>query len=120
MLTGTCHCGAVRFSLAARPEYLLSCNCSLCRRVAALWAYGNEENVTVTGDESGMVRYTQGDKTLALYTCLTCGCTTHWTSLLDERPRRMAINSRLCDPAETADIPRRRFDGADTWTILDE
>jgi hypothetical protein len=31
----------------------------------------------------------------------------------------MAVNARLMTPGDLADIPVRRFDGADTWTYLD-
>jgi hypothetical protein len=39
MLTGTCHCGAVRIEVPRRPRMLTSCNCSICRRYGVLWAY---------------------------------------------------------------------------------
>jgi len=32
MLTATCHCGAVEFSVPHAPEQLTSCNCSICHR----------------------------------------------------------------------------------------
>jgi hypothetical protein len=31
----------------------------------------------------------------------------------------MGVNARLMDPADIADVPVRRFDGAATWTYLD-
>src|SRR5688572_27281889 len=33
MIRASCHCGAVTIDLAARPERLTSCNCSICRRL---------------------------------------------------------------------------------------
>ena len=38
MIEASCHCGAVRLEIAQRPERLTSCNCSICRRLGALWA----------------------------------------------------------------------------------
>ena len=38
-MRGACHCEAVRFEIAEPPEWVLDCNCTLCRRYGALWAY---------------------------------------------------------------------------------
>jgi hypothetical protein len=118
MLSGSCHCGAIRWSYEGTPEKLTDCNCSMCRRVAGLWAYGTEETITVTGGP--LIRYLQGDRSLAFCSCATCGCTTHWEPVEGEPGgRRMAVNVRMADPAEWAGIRIRRFDGADTWAFLD-
>jgi hypothetical protein len=36
---GSCHCGAVQFELTESPETLVDCNCSICRRIGALWGH---------------------------------------------------------------------------------
>ena len=45
MNEGSCHCGALRFRLARRPEKLTDCNCSVCRRCRALWAHAPHEHI---------------------------------------------------------------------------
>ena len=55
MLTGTCHCGACRWTLAAPPASVTACSCTICRRFGALWAYGFlGKDVTVSGDGAMM------------------------------------------------------------------
>ena len=49
----------------------------------------------------------------------SCGVTTHWQSLDGSRDR-MAINARLIDGLNWDVMRIRQFDGADTWTYLDE
>ena len=44
-LTGTCHCGAVRIRVRQAPRTVTSCNCSICRRYGALWAYYQASSV---------------------------------------------------------------------------
>ncbi len=105
---GRCHCGAVSFRLAAPPTELGSCNCSICRRTGALFAYCGPREVAVEGES---VAYVQGDRLLALHHCGTCGCTTHWTSL-DPALDRMAVNARLIDGLDLESIPIRKIDGA--------
>ena len=116
---GQCHCGAVSFTYPKAPEYLTDCNCSLCRRLGAWWAYEVRENVVLEYAGGATIRYVQGDETLETHSCSTCGCTTHWLTLDGDASLRMAVNFRLCDPDAIKDIPVRRFDGANTWEFLD-
>ena len=116
MIIGSCHCGAVRFELAKRPEWLTACNCSVCRRLGALWAYGDTSEVTLVRAPDATIGYVWGDRTLAFHICRTCGCPTHWEGL---RGSRMGVNCRMADPAAIAPLRIRRLDGADSWTWLD-
>jgi len=119
MITGTCHCGGVRFELTETPEWLMRCTCSSCRRIAGLWAHAPASNISVTYAPGSVIRYVWGDKTLAFISCATCGATTHWESLRSTPQSRMAVNCNMCDPADIADLRIRTFDGADTWEYLD-
>lgn len=117
MLTATCHCGAVRMETSARPLWLTDCNCSLCRRLGALWLHCDPAEVTFLCGEDDTVAYVQGDRTLAIHHCPTCGCTTHWRPTGEGN--RMAINARLMEPGTIAGLRIRRFDGADRFDYLD-
>ena len=116
MLKGSCHCGAVTFEVTRPPEWRNACNCSLCRRLGTLWGYFHPEEVTVLGDTDS---YSWGDGNLAFHRCKRCGCTTHYQSLVAEYRDRMAVNTRLMEPADMAGIRLRHFDGADTFRYLD-
>ena len=117
MITGSCHCGAVSYVFDHTPSRATSCNCSICRRLGALWIYARLEQITVSGPTFG---YTRGEKSLAFHSCKTCGCTTHWENLKPVGPDAyMAVNLRLAQPDVVATIPVRYFDGADSWTFLD-
>ena len=35
MISGTCHCGAVRVEIPRKPQSVTNCNCSICRRFPA-------------------------------------------------------------------------------------
>lgn len=115
-MKGSCHCGAITFQINGIPEFLTECNCSICRRYAGLWAYSEKVPLTVDAPEESTVAYSWGDKEIAFHSCNTCGCTTHYTSLVNDR---VAVNCRMCDPAEIASIRVRHFDGEKTWEFLD-
>jgi len=99
-ITGQCVCGAVCFRVVQRPDYLNDCNCTLCRRLGALWAYYRLSEVEITGETTGYVREDLSEPAIAAHHCPRCGTTTHWTPLGDEPDDRMGVNARLFD--ETA------------------
>ncbi len=118
-LRGACHCGAVTVTLPATPEKATRCNCTLCRRVGAVWAYYAFGTVVITGHPEHTVEYIQGDKTLRTIRCKTCGVATHWEPLPPEPGARHGVNLNNFDPKLLELVAVRRFDGADTWTFLD-
>lgn len=118
-LEGSCHCGAVRLKIPFVPDKATSCNCSLCQRVAGLWAYFEVGTVVVEGDPEHTTDYIWGDKTLRTIRCKACGVVTHWLPLVPEPGARHGVNLRNFDPSLLASVQVRRFDGADTWTFLD-
>jgi hypothetical protein len=119
MLRGTCHCGAVTVELPSPPEKATSCNCSICRRLGALWAYYEFGTVRITGHPENTQGYVQGDRTLTTVRCVTCGCVTHWEPLPPEPGKRHGVNLRMFDPKVLESVRVRHFDGADTWEFLD-
>lgn len=116
MLTGTCHCGALRIEIPQRPTEITNCNCSICRRLGALWAYYEVEQVKVHGHPQKTDTYVQGDKTLCVVRCSHCGCTTHWEPLQAKPGARLGVNVRNFEPEVIGNPRMRLLDGASTWT----
>jgi len=117
MIEASCHCGAVKLTAQAAPAEVTECNCSICRRLAARWAYYTPSEVTLPRPGSTQP-YVWGDRMLAFHRCRTCGVTTHWQSL-DGNQKRMAINARNFDGLDWNRIRIRHFDGANTWEYVD-
>ena len=115
-IEASCHCGAVKFEVDAELSEVTSCNCSICRRTGALWAYYSPKRVRFTTDGATDV-YVWGDKMLVLHRCKVCGCITHWLAIEPDHDR-MGVNARLMPPEILAKARVRRFDGADTWQEL--
>jgi hypothetical protein len=117
MVEASCHCGAVRLSVTAAPVEVTECNCSICRRLGARWAYYSPTDVKLP--KAGTTQpYVWGDRMLAFHRCRSCGVTTHWQSL-DGAKDRMAINARNFDDLEWDRVRIRHFDGATTWEYTD-
>ncbi|HEY2179543.1 MAG TPA: GFA family protein [Caulobacteraceae bacterium] len=118
MIEATCHCGAVKFEVAVAPGEVTSCNCSICRRLGALWAYYPRAEVTLVSAAAPLGDYAWDDKSITFHHCRVCGCTTHWTPRGADAPDRMGLNARLLDPAILAGAKVRHLDGANTWEYL--
>ena len=117
-LTGTCHCGAVAFEVS-RPDFIVACNCSICRRYAALWVHAPPATARLTKGADQTTPYIWGDGDIAFHSCKTCGCVTHWQGTDATDGGRWAVNMRMTDPDARANIRLRHFDGADSWEFLD-
>lgn len=119
-MQASCHCGAVHITVQTRPEHLIDCNCSICRRYGALWSLHESGTVAVSAPEGALSAYIWGQRSIRTMRCSTCGCVTHWEPLTPEAGTRLGVNMRNADPKEIAGIRVRKFDGAGSWTYIDE
>lgn len=121
MLKGSCHCGQVSWNLKGDPGSITACNCTLCRRYGALWAYDYEgERISVQGAPKSYRRPGKDDPALEMLFCPSCACVLAWRGLrlgFDGR-RRMAVNLRLTDPDAVSHLPIDHFDGLDSFEDL--
>ena len=121
MLNGACHCGALGWSLEGDPGSITACNCTLCRRYGALWAYDYEnERIRILGPSSTYARAGKANPALEIHFCSACGCVACWRGLhLDQNGRRrIAVNIRLAPPEVVRDFPVDHFDGLNTFADL--
>lgn len=113
-MTGACHCGAVSIRLAARPEYLNDCNCSLCTKSGVRWGYYATGDVEMSGETGEYVRSDVAQPTAHIHFCKTCGSTTHWSAAPHlQHHGLMGVNMRLFDPAQLAGTELRFPNGRD-------
>ncbi len=128
MLEGSCHCGAVTFSLRSRtPQPYMRCYCSICRKTAGGGGYainimGDARTLEVTGRKHlSVYRAKLADDGKQVHSparrhfCKHCGSALF---ISDPRwpkwvyPHASAIDTALPRPAETADI---MLDSRATW-----
>ena len=113
-LDGSCHCGAAGWHMSSAPDSALQCNCTVCRRYAALWAYGDQgRDVTLFGDTGS---YQPGEG-LEFHRCAHCGCLICWRAIEagEQGYHRVGLNLRLAEPALIADLRLDYFDGLTHW-----
>lgn len=121
MIEGRCHCGQAGWTLEGDVGTVTACNCTLCRRYGALWAYGHEgSRANLFGETKTYIRPGKAAPALQIHFCATCGCVTGYRSLQVEADgsRKIAINVRLTSPEAVMNQPIERFDGLDSFDDL--
>ncbi len=119
MYKAHCHCKAVRLDVAELTPTVTECNCSVCRRYGALWAYYTRDQVQLQAEPGALSAYSWGDRSIEFWHCSRCGCLTHYESVEKHAHSRIAINARMLPPEVVKSLPVRHFDGADSWNYLD-
>ena len=119
MLTASCHCGAIKVEVPRKPRRLTSCNCSICRRYGALWAYFAASSVTIDAPKDGLSKYSWNRKIRAYYRCKKCGCVTHYAYRTKRRDSTVAVNAVNFEPSALVGVRIRHLDGAASWKFLD-
>jgi hypothetical protein len=118
MITGTCHCGAVRIEIPRKPRSLTNCNCSICRRYGTLWAYFKASTVRVAAAPGATQAYSWGRKSQRFVRCATCGCIINWEKLEPTSQSYVGVNARNFDPDALGAVRIQRLDGASTWKVV--
>jgi hypothetical protein len=111
----SCHCGRIRIRLATRPDHINECNCSLCGKTGARWAYFHPSQVRVEGETTGYCREDKAAPAAEIRFCPACGTVTHFTLTESAVARHgnslMGVNLRLADERELAGVELRYPDG---------
>ena len=123
MIRAACHCGAVKFEISEPPEWVLDCNCTLCRRYGAMWSYyhpPDHAKLTMKPDPAATEAYLWGDRELAFHRCKTCGCVTHVAVAADGFI--FIVNARMMaglDPAKVRIVQADNSHSGWFWTRSD-
>ena len=119
MLKLSCHCGQVRLEVKKRPDYIHECNCTLCSKSGARWAYFHPSEVGVEGAAEGYCRGDKDEPAAEIRFCAKCGSTTHFTLTASAVSRfgntLMGVNMWLADEKDLAGIELRYPDGR-SWS----
>ncbi|HEY6815584.1 MAG TPA: aldehyde-activating protein [Croceibacterium sp.] len=111
----SCHCGQIRLELAKRPDFVNECNCTLCSKSGARWAYFHPSEVRVEGAAAIYCRADKPEPAADVGFCPKCGSTTHFTLTAAAAAKfgntLMGVNMRLADERDLAGIELRYPDG---------
>jgi hypothetical protein len=120
-MKGTCHCGAIEWQLDVDPGSITACNCTVCSRYGALWAYDWEgERIRLSGATAAYTRKERTVPFLEFHFCASCACVVAWRAVRpnEDGRMRMAVNVRLAPPEAVAHLLIDHFDGLESFDDL--
>lgn len=110
-VTGSCHCGAITVTVSRKPYTTINdCQCSICRRYGAAWAYYKQSEVQISKQpDKGTKAYVWANKTIAFHFCEICGCCVCWwpTELFPPGYDEVGINTKMMDPEVVRGLNRK-------------
>jgi hypothetical protein len=109
--SGSCHCGAVQFSVELELKEVLSCNCSICTKRGSLLAFAPESAVQVEKGLEMLTDYQFGPKTIHHLFCRACGILPFGKAEAPGKGPMRAINVRCLDGVDFEALPVVKFDG---------
>jgi len=118
--TGTCHCGAVEFTVDLENglEDLRRCNCSLCRRKGAVMASVPVERLAVTKGVDKLSVYQWNSKTAKHHFCCVCGIYTHHQRR--SNPRLYGFNVACLEGVDPYALGEIRIGDGASQSLLDK
>lgn len=116
-ITGSCHCGNIRFTLDWKPDPLeipaRACGCSFCVKHGGVWT-SNPAGVlrVILRDAQRVSRYEFGTKTADFHVCTVCGVAPLVTSRIEGRIYAV-VSVNAFDDVEASRLRRMpaTFDG---------
>lgn len=108
---GGCHCGAVRFQVAANPQQdqVEDCNCSICRKKGFLHLIVPLDRFTLLCGADKLTTYTFNTGIAKHQFCTTCGI--HAFYRPRSHPDKIDVNLRCLDQDVTSQFRIVPFDG---------
>jgi len=106
--TLSCHCNAIRLSVDADLDGLLSCNCSTCRRFGAIHWYVPSKAVTMLEGSKPLSTYAWRFVHEGHHFCGTCGTSVMRTGYPDGT---VALNVCMVEEIDPHALDVKRFDG---------
>lgn len=108
-LTGSCHCGSVRFRIETDFPELTTCDCSICSRKNALMVKVHESKFTLLAGSESLTEYQFHTRTARHFFCKVCGIYPFHRKRVT--PDYFGVNVFCLEGFEAEGIPVRRTVG---------
>lgn len=109
--SGGCHCGKVRYDVEMALGKVISCNCSICSKKAALLAFAPASAFTLRSGEGDLTDYQFNKHVIHHVFCKTCGIESFARGVAPDGTPTVAINARCLDGVDPATLDIMPYDG---------
>ena len=114
---GGCHCGRVRFRVAADLSRVSDCNCSVCTKKGFLHLIVAPEQFELLSGEDALSTYQFNTGTAKHIFCRHCGIHSFYVPRSD--PDKIDVNVRCLDDIDLTAITVLPFDGRNWEDAMD-
>jgi len=111
--TGSCHCGAVKFTVDTTLEKVLTCDCSMCNRAGTILTFVPESQFTLQCGEESLSHYQFNKKRIDHLFCKICGIKPFGRGKDAEGNSTIAINVRCLDGVDVQALTPQHYNGKD-------
>ncbi|MCD9029054.1 GFA family protein [Luteimonas sp. BDR2-5] len=111
MKSGSCHCGAVLFSVEGEIDQAIECNCSHCSRKGFLLWFVPRPSLAVSSGTERLTTYTFNKHAIEHQFCSTCGCQAFGLGSMPDGTEMAAINIRCLEGIELDTVKRIQVNG---------
>jgi len=113
IVTGGCHCGAVRFEALIREPHprVLDCNCSICSKTGFRHLIVPHDDFELLTGRAALVSYRFGSGQAEHLFCSICGINSFYQPR--SHPDCWSVNLRALDEGHGLDVEIVPFDGRD-------
>jgi hypothetical protein len=109
-LSGSCHCGRVRFEVDVDTFEALDCNCSVCTKKGFLHLIVPKERFRLLSGADALTTYTFNTHVAKHHFCATCGIHAYYVPR--SHPDQIDVNVRALDDEQArARFVTTPFDG---------
>ena len=109
--TGSCHCGAVRYTVEADlSQPVIACNCSICGRTGTMLTFVPPSSFKLLQGEENLTDYQFNQKVIHHLFCKTCGVRSFARGMGPQGPM-VAINARCLEGVDLKSLPVHEYDG---------
>jgi len=109
--SGGCHCGAVAYTVEVDPSQSLKCNCTICAKIGAVWAFAPKSNFSLKSGEAKLGDYQFGKKSLHHRFCTACGIESYAEGTAPDGSPTVGINLRCVEGIDVDKLSPRAWDG---------
>jgi hypothetical protein len=108
---GGCHCGRVRYQAESDLAQVVDCNCSICMKRGALWAFVKASGFKLIQGSDALTDYQFGKKKIHHLFCSTCGIGSFSRGLAPNGEETFAVNVNCLDGIDAGSLTLTPFDG---------
>lgn len=108
---GGCQCGHVRYEASMELGEVMSCNCSRCGKLGALFAFIPAGDFALKSGEGGMTEFKFNRHVIDHVFCPVCGIQSFAKGAAPDGSQIVAINARCLDGVDPDTLNIKKIDG---------